>query len=56
MGKITDIIFLVVLLVGLLIAFPEYINKILENKIYTLFTGLGLFMIIFFIWLRTQSN
>lgn len=56
MGKATDVIFLVILLAGLLIAFPEYINKILENKIYTIFVGLGIFMAIFFIWLKTQNN
>ena len=55
MGKVNDIIFLIILLVGLLVAFPEYIQKVLANKMYTVLSGLVIVMIIFFIWLKTQK-
>ncbi len=56
MGDFKDIALFVVLLIGLLIAFPEYITKILENKIYTIFAGIGMIMIIFLVWLKIKNN
>jgi len=56
MGKAADIIFLIILLIAIFISFPEYLNKIFSNRLYTLLAILGVFMAIFLAWLKQHGN
>jgi len=51
-----DIVGLIMLIIGLLILFPEYYYKILENKLYMVGLGIAAFCVLFLIWLKVKTR
>jgi uncharacterized membrane protein YccC len=56
MSKIWEIWGLVLLIIVVVVAFPQEAGRIFQNRFYTLIGGLVAFLILFFVWLQLRTR